>query len=96
MHTRRYLISEENNRLPIFHIINGQKLRDITDMIFEEDYITDGVFDEELRLDKNYFYETEEETEQEELIEDLNEENGTRRSGEVTATVSSPYLNGLR
>jgi len=65
-------------------------------MIFEEDYITDGVFDEELRLDKNYFYETEEETEQEELIEDLNEENGTRRSGEVTATVSSPYLNGLR
>jgi len=54
-YTRRYLISEENNKTPILGIINGQTLREINDIFFEEDYITNGMFDEDLRLEKNYF-----------------------------------------
>lgn len=95
VYTRRYLISEENNKLPLFGIINEQKLREMTDMLFEDNYIIDGIFDEELRLDENYFFEEQEEYLKENPGEELNEENSARRSGEVTATISSPYLNGV-
>lgn len=96
VYSRRYLISEPHNNLPIFGVIDEQKLREMTDMFFEEDYIIDGVFDEELRLDKNYFFEEQEKNTQENPSEEPNEENSPRRSGEVTATISSPYLNGVR
>jgi len=97
VNTRWYLISKENNKLPILNIINEQKLRDITNMFFEEDYIIDGKFDEELRLEKNYFTERGEEDTQEDSSEDKNEEHTPRGSGKVTTTtIMSPYLNGIR
>ncbi len=64
--SRRHLISDKNNNLPILGIITGQKFREITDLLFEEDYITNGIFDEELRLEKNYFDQEMEENDYEE------------------------------
>lgn len=98
--TRRYLISNKNNKLPIFNMIDGEKFREMTDLLFEEDYITNGIFDEELRLERNYFIEDAEEQEWEAASEEnntnQNEETSSRRSWEVTATVHSPFLNSIR
>jgi len=96
--TRRYLISDTKNNFPILGIINGQKFREITSLLYEENYKENGIFDEELRLEENYFdknYDEEQEENGEEK-NDQNQENGPQRSGEATAMILSPFLNGIR